>query len=146
MEQDRKFNNLPSTGALAYLGDARHSLYVRELLVRRGLSHSGDLNRASLSFVTAESQAKMVEKILPILTESETRVYRSASNSKHLNKPKGRSGRDYRAATGFEAVIGMLYLVGEEERLAYLLEICHKDLNEKLYGTENGDIKIDTED
>ena len=118
---------LPSVMALAYLGDARHSLYVRERLVRAGISHSGDLNREALAFVTAEAQAKMYEKIEPHLLDDERDVFRRAANSTHLKRPKHASGKEYRYATGFEAVIGMLYYIGDEERLRMLLDIAHED-------------------
>ena len=126
---------LPSVGALSYLGDAAHALFVRRMLVERGLTKSGDLNRASLDYVTCEAQAKMYEKIKDLLTEDESDVFRRASNSTHLNKPKHASGRDYRYATGFEAVIGMLEWLGNTERLNYLLEISHSE--EKENDSEN---------
>ncbi len=118
---------LPSVMALAYLGDARHALYVREMLVRRGLSKSGDLNRESLRFVTAEAQAQMYRKIEDMLLEDEREVFRRAANSPHLNRPKHASVKDYRHATGFEAVIGMLHYIGDEERLALLLDHAHRE-------------------
>ena len=121
---------LPSVGALSYLGDASHALFVRRMLIKTGLSKSGDLNKASLGYVTCEAQAKMYEKIKDLLTEDEIDVFRRASNSTHLNKPKHASGKDYRYATGFEAVIGMLEWLGEYERLNYLLEISHSEENE----------------
>ena len=142
MEQNK--GTLPTVGALAYLGDARHSLYVRNMLVRRGLCKSGDLNRASLDYVTAERQAEMLERIYSLLTEEERAVYRRASNSKHLNKPKHASGSDYRAATGFEAVVGMLYWRGEEERITLLLDAAHLQ-NAIVENDLNGDIKNDSE-
>ena len=57
---------LPCVLALAYLGDARHALYVRRMLVGRGISKSGELNEASLNYVTAESQARMFGRLLSI--------------------------------------------------------------------------------
>lgn len=119
---------LPSSMALAYLGDARHSLYVRERLVMRGLSKSGDLNRESLCYVTAEAQAVMMRSIEPLLLEDEREVYRRAANSSHLNRPKHASLADYRAATGFEAVIGMLHFIKDEVRLKELLDIAHSTI------------------
>ena len=116
---------LPSPLALAYLGDARHSLYVRRMLVERGMSKPADLNRESLSYVTAKSQSQMFEKIEPLLFDDEREIFRRASNSTHLNKPKNASGKDYRTATGFEALIGMLEWIGDEERLEELLTIAH---------------------
>lgn len=117
--------NLPSVMALAYLGDARHSLYVRRMLVGRGLSKSGDLNEQSLAYVTAKSQAGAMRKIENLLLEDELEVYKRAANSGHLNRPKNASAADYRAATGFEAVIGMLHWIGDEERVEELLSAAY---------------------
>jgi ribonuclease-3 family protein len=125
--------SLPSVAALSYLGDARHSLYVRRMLVTRGLTKSGDLNREALRFVTAEAQARMYLCIADELTEDEADVFRRASNSTHLNRPRHASGRDYRFATGFEAVIGMLEWLGRTERLEYLLDKSH----EKEYNNDS---------
>lgn len=119
---------LPSVQALAYLGDARHSLYVRHRLVAKGISKSGDLNRESLKYVTAEKQAEMYRKIEPLLLDDERDVYRRAYNSGHLSKPKRASHADYRCATGFEAVIGMLHWIGDEERLKLILDEAHKEI------------------
>ena len=119
--------SLPTTAALAYLGDARHSLYVRRMLVERGICKSGELNEASLKYVTAEAQANMMRRIEPLLLEDERDVYRRAANSGHLNKPKRASAADYRAATGFEAIIGMLEWIGDFERLEMLLNEAHKE-------------------
>lgn len=127
--------SLPSVAALSYLGDARHSLYVRRMLVKRGLTKSGDLNREALRFVTAEAQARMYARIADELTEDEADVFRRASNSTHLNRPRHASGRDYRRATGFEAVIGMLEWLGMTERLEYLLDKSHE--KEYDYDSEN---------
>lgn len=119
--------SLPTTSALAYLGDARHSLYVRRMLVERGICKSGELNEASLKYVTAEAQANMMRRIEPMLLEDERDVYKRAANSGHLNKPKRASAADYRAATGFEAVIGMLEWIGDFERLEMLLVAAHEE-------------------
>ena len=118
---------LPTTAALAYLGDARHALYVRRMLVERGICKSGELNSASLSYVTAEAQAAMMRKIEPLLLDDERDLFSRAQNSGHLNTPKHASSADYRAATGFEAVIGMLEWIGDNERLEMLLSVAHND-------------------
>lgn len=118
--------SLPTTAALAYLGDARHGLYVRRMLVARGICKSGELNEASLKYVTAEAQADMMRRIEPLLLDDERDLYKRAANSGHLNRPRHASAADYRAATGFEAVIGMLEWIGDTERLALLLDTAHK--------------------
>ena len=125
MEEKIIAANLPTPLALAYLGDARHSLYVRHMLIKRGLTKPCDLNREALSFVTAAAQARMFERIEPHLTDPERDTFRRASNSTHLNKPKNASGKDYRTATGFEAVLGMLEWLGDTERLEKILDLAH---------------------
>ena len=119
--------SLPTTAALAYLGDARHGVYVRRMLIERGICKSGELNEASLQYVTAEARANMMRKIEHLLLEDERDVYKRASNSGHLNRPKRASAADYRAATGFEAVIGMLEWIGDTERLEMLLRVAHEE-------------------
>ena len=127
MDPVKKRGALPEVCALAYLGDARHSLYVRRMLISRGLVKSADLNRAALNYVTCEAQAEMYKNIEDQLTEEEAAVFRRARNSSHLNKPKHASGTDYRIATGFEAVIGMLEWFGDEDRLEFLLNKSHEE-------------------
>ena len=121
----KNISALPPSGALSYVGDAVHSLYVRKMLIGKGICKSGELNKAALLYVTAEAQAVMLEKIEPHLTEEEAGVVKRAFNSTHLNKPKHASGKEYRMASGFEAVLGMLYLTGDHDRLDTLLGIAH---------------------
>ena len=122
--------SLPSVMALAYLGDARHSLYVRRMLVGKGIIKSGELNERSLDFVTAKSLSEALKKIEHLLLEDELEVYKRAANSGHLNRPKNASAADYRAATGFEAVIGMLHWIGDEERIEELLSLAYEQNEE----------------
>ena len=142
MHENTLGSSLPTVAALAYLGDARHSLYVRRMLVDRGICKSGELNTASLEYVTAEAQAKMLRVIEGELLADELAVYKRASNSGHLNRPKHASAADYRAATGFEAVIGMLEWLGDTERLSYLLDLAHST----VFDNEKGDKENDSED
>lgn len=118
--------DLPAVMALSYLGDAVHSLYIRRHLVRSGVSHAGELNRLSLGYVTAEKQALLAKLLLPHLNETELGVYRRAFNHKGLSRPSHASYGEYRAATGFEAVLGALHYAGEEERLRFLLDTVHR--------------------
>lgn len=89
----------------------------------------------SLAYVTAEAQANMYRRIESELTDDERDVFRRASNSGHLNKPKHASVADYRHATGFEAVIGMLTWLEDEDRVEELLKLAHKEILEN--DTEN---------
>ena len=124
---NKRNNELPGVMVLAFLGDARHTLFVRQMLISRGIAKSKELNAEAQRYVTAEAQAAMFKKIEEQLTEEELSVFRRAHNSTHLNKPKRASGSDYRIATGFEAVIGMLEFIGDRERLDYLLKKSHEE-------------------
>ena len=134
-----KASELPSAVALAFLGDAAHSLYIRRMLVARGIAKSGELNDAARPYVSAEGQAEQAKRLLPHLTEEERDLYRRAHNSGHLNRPKHASGADYRAATGLEAVIGMLTYTGANERLSMLMKIATEEIDtgENTNDTEN---------
>ena len=118
---------LPSVQALSFLGDAVHSLYVRRMLIEQGHCKSGDLNVEAQRYVTAEAQANMLRRVKPMLLEDELDVFRRASNSTHLNRPKHARAADYRAASGFEAVLGMLEWIGDRERLYEILKTAHTE-------------------
>ena len=112
---------------LAYLGDAVHSLYVREAVVRKNLSKSKDLHNAANGVINAANQALMFKKIKCMLNEDERDVFRRAHNSKHLQKPKHMTIEDYRVATGFEALLGMLWWTGNRDRLYEILDAAHTE-------------------
>lgn len=128
---------LPSVGALSYIGDARHSLYVRLMLTRRGVAKSGELNALALKYVTAEAQTIAYGRIEGLLADDEREVFKRAYNSTHLNKPKHASGKEYRTATGFEAVIGMLVWLGDEERIEELLSAATPEYEGDKNDTED---------
>ena len=114
-----------STGALAYLGDSVIELKVRELLVERGISGSGDLNRASLSFVKASAQAAAMHKIIPLLSNDEASVYKRGRNMSGGNVPKSATMSEYRSATGMEVLFGYLHLQGKSERIGELFSAAY---------------------
>ena len=108
------------TAELAYLGDAVFELTVREHLVRSGVVGAGKLNLLSRDFVTASAQSKAVERILPLLSESEEAVFRRARNYSKASVPKSAEASEYRRATGLEALFASLWLNGERERIGFL--------------------------
>ncbi len=128
MHSEVRGTDLPTVMALSYLGDACHSLYVRKMLVGRGIAKSKELNNMALAYITAESQAKLYSKIEDKLMSDERDVFKRAYNSSHLNKPKHASLKEYRIATGFEAVLGMLEWIGDKERQIYLLDEAHREI------------------
>lgn len=106
---------------LAFTGDAVFSLFVREMLVCDANRPVGQLHKLSVKWVKAEAQSKGMRAILPLLTEKETEVFKRGRNAHTSHTPKNQSGCDYHYATGFEALVGYLYLKNEEERLNLLL-------------------------
>ncbi len=122
MHQPVKGSDLPSVEALAYLGDAEHTVYVRRRLIESGIERSGELNRRSLLYVTAERQAAAARQLEPRFSEDERQIFCRAKNHTHLNRPKHASPMEYRYATGLEAVLGMLSYIGDRDRLFELLD------------------------
>ncbi len=114
-------SDLPSPAALAYLGDAVFSHYVRRHLVSLGITRAEELNRRSLAFVTAERQAALYLALEGELTDFERDLARRASNSGHLSRPRHVRGVDYRRATALEAILGMCDMLGDEERILYIV-------------------------
>lgn len=113
--------------ALAYVGDAVQSLYVRHRLVAEHDFKAGELHKLTSALVNAKEQAILAEKLLDVLTETERSVYLRGRNGKSHHKAKNQTGADYRKATGLEAVLGYLYLTGKFERLAQLLEVQNEN-------------------
>ena len=116
-----------STPALAYLGDCVLEMQVRERLVCLGLSKSGHLNSEALRYVRASAQAAAMERILPLLNETELQHYKRGRNSGHLNVPKSASPAQYRMATGMEVLFGYLHLSRQTERIAELFEAAYPE-------------------
>ena len=106
---------------LAYLGDCIYELIIRSMLVEQGIMHVSDLNKAAVAHVRAGAQAKLMQSIEGRLTEDETAVYHRGRNAKSASIPKNASVAEYRTATGFEALMGYLYLKGETGRILELL-------------------------
>ncbi len=117
--------NLPSVAALAYLGDAVHSLDIRRRAVAAGLSRSEDLHRFSTACVNARAQAAVYRALLPQLNEEEAALCRRAVNSRHLKHPKGASDGEYREATALEALLGYCAYLRDEARLQQLLDFSY---------------------
>lgn len=112
---------------LAYVGDAAQSLYVRHNLAANGDFKAGELHKRASGCVNAHTQAETVAKLWDKLTEKEQSVYLRGRNAKTHHKAKNQSGADYRKATGFEALIGYLYLTGDYERMTELLGEAYED-------------------
>ncbi len=124
--EEAKARNLNSV-VLAFVGDAVYSLYVREKLTFSSDSKAGELNKLATAEVNAKSQAELIQSILNVLTDDELAIFKRARNAKKSTKAKHASVVDYNNATGFEAVLGYLYLTGNEQRLNYILNRGQND-------------------
>ena len=114
--------------ALAYIGDGVYELYVRSRVIYENPDMPAHkLHKESVKYVKANSQANSIHAMTDILTEKETAVYKRGRNAKSPTVPKHASLTDYRHATGFEALIGYLYLSGETERLDELMKIAYEN-------------------
>lgn len=112
--------------ALAYIGDSIYDLFVRTMILSKGNRHVTQMHRDSVHFVKAHSQAVSAYEIESILTEDEMRVLKWGRNAKSNTTPKNADVTDYRMATGFETLIGYLYLSGENERLSHLMHKAYE--------------------
>ena len=120
---------LPGSLELAYLGDTLYDLFVRERLVRAG-GRVKDLNRQAVALVCAASQSRALARLAPILTEAEADVARRARNA-HQSPPRNVSPAEYHRATAIEALMGYLYLTGQTERLAFLMDQALRQTEEE---------------
>lgn len=108
--------------ALAYIGDGIYELVIRTVTVRQGSRQVNKLHRDTSRLVKAQAQSEMMKTLLPLLTEQEADIYRRGRNAKSFSVAKNASVGDYRRATGFEALMGYLYLQGDMERLSELVQ------------------------
>ena len=115
-----------STASLAYLGDSVIEIRVRELLVNKGISGSGNLNRESLNFVKAGAQAAAMNRILGALTDDEMAIYKRGRNMSGGNVPKSATMSEYRTATGMEVLFGYLHLTGQTDRADELFRLAYE--------------------
>lgn len=109
--------------ALAYIGDGIYDLVIRSMIVGKGNTHANQLHRQTSQLVKAHTQSEMIEVLLPELTEEELAVYKRGRNAKSPTMAKNATMADYRRATGFEALMGYLYLENQMERMMELIKL-----------------------
>lgn len=122
-----------SSLGLAYIGDCIFELFVRTMVVTKRNDKANHYHQKTIGYVNAAAQTEMMEIIKPLLTDEEKAVFRRGKNAKSLSPAKNQSSHDYHIATGFEALMGYLYLSGQMERLKELIRIC---LSEKANRNE----------
>ena len=121
--------------SLAYIGDAVYEVYIRSYIMRDANMPVNKLHKAATSFVKAKAQSDIIMALSDRLTEEEIAVYKRGRNAHSYTSAKNADIVDYRRATGFEALIGYLYLSGEKARLEEIIdlsiEIIEKNNTEK---------------
>ena len=109
--------------ALAYIGDCIFDLVIKKLVLNRGNKQVKKLHKETSQIVQASSQSKMMRVLQDELTEEEHQIYKRGRNSKTISSAKNQSVTDYRRATGFEALMGYLYLQRRYERMLELIKM-----------------------
>ena len=109
---------------LAYIVDGIYEVIVRTVIVDEANRQVNKIHKAASNLVKAETQAKMIHFIMDDLTEEEVKIYKRGRNAKAVTRAKNASMSDYRTATGFEALMGWLYLTGQSERMMELIKKC----------------------
>ena len=108
----------------AYVGDSVYELFIRTYLVNNSNAKPHKLHVESIKYVKAQAQAKILERILNSLNEDEKDIVRRGRNTENHHLPKNGNLADYSHSTGFEALIGFLYLTKQDERLEEILKYC----------------------
>lgn len=109
---------------LAFLGDCVFDLIIRTVIVERGNRAAESLHKKKSAIVKAQAQAQMAEAIMESLSEEELTIYKRGRNAKSYTTAKNASVTDYRKATGFEALLGYLYLQNKEDRIIELIKLA----------------------
>ena len=121
---------------LAYIGDAIYELVIRTILGEKVNTQVNKLNQRANRLVKASAQSEMIEKLKPHLTEEEMAVFKRGRNAKSYTMAKNATMSDYRRATGFEALMGYLYLTEQWERM---LELIKLGMTEETKGETDGE-------
>lgn len=119
-----------SSLVLAYMGDAVYEKYVREYVIKQGLCNNGILHKKSIKYVSAKGQCEVLKKIEERLNDDEKDVVRRGRNSNPHSSAKNADIVEYKYATGFEALIGYLYLSEQTDRLNEVLSWCIDEKDE----------------
>lgn len=108
---------------LAYIGDAVYEVVIRTILVKKGNCPVNQLHKKASSLVRASAQSAMMETLEPLLTEEEHSVYKRGRNAHSPTMAKNATMSDYRRATGFEALMGYLFLKDDYARMLELIRM-----------------------
>ena len=111
---------------LAYIGDGIYEIIIRTIIVDEANRQVNKIHKAASGLVKAGTQAKMIHLIMDDLTEEEIQIFKRGRNAKAVTRAKNASMSEYRRATGFEALMGWLYLSGQSDRMMDLIMLALK--------------------
>ena len=114
---------LINANTLAYIGDAVYELYIREHAMQIRMENVDVMSSLTVKYVKAESQALGIKAIFDNLSDEEQSVVRRGRNRKIRSTPRAVDPVIYKTATGLEALIGYLYIKGEDERLTEVVRM-----------------------
>jgi ribonuclease-3 family protein len=120
-----------NTNTLAFMGDAIYESHIRSFVISTGEVKSEKLHKEAVKFVRADAQANAILKMFDDLTLAEQNLVKRARNKKITSKPKNVDPISYKLATAFEALIGALYLAGENDRMEEILNNGLKIIQEE---------------
>lgn len=112
--------------ALAYMGDAIYEVFIREHLLSMGDTKPNQLHAKATQYVSAKAQARLIDTMLELdyLSADEESYFKRGRNAKSYSKAKNASSADYNKSSGFEALIGYLYLTKQQDRLEEVSNWC----------------------
>lgn len=118
---------------LAYLGDAVYEVYVRDYLIKKGIAKVEDLQKEAINLVSAKSQSKILDYLINnnILNDEEIDIVKRGRNYKRESHPKNTDIITYKMATGFETLIGYLYVEKKIERINEIINVIFGGYYEK---------------
>lgn len=116
---------------LAYIGDAVYELRIREYLISRGTTNVNSLHNSAIKYTSALAQSKIIEALFDTLSEEEMDYFKKGRNATTSHKPKSASLKEYRLSTGFESLIGYLYLKKSIERLDEIINFSIEYINKE---------------
>ncbi len=114
---------------LAFIGDAVYNVYIRTYLTSISTAKAGALHRLSIKYVSAKGQSTTIDKIMDKLTDEEIAIYKRGRNTNISTVSKHVDVVEYKIATGFECLIGYLYITKRNSRLDEIVKECIKCFN-----------------
>ncbi len=109
---------------LAFIGDAYYELVIREYLINKKITKSHKLHDECVHYVSSTAHNIIMEKILPLLSEEEIDVFHRGRNYNYNSRRKNVKRDEYVNSSGFEALIGYLYLLDNKERLEEIINLA----------------------